>query len=424
MRIGLQTWGTEGDVQPFIALAAGLVRAGHEVTLVVTDNAGRNYHGPARRFGFRLVEVRHPKILPPGTVAEIWRQIIDLGNPLRQAELVMRHGFDPVMEDMYAAAQVLCSASDAVVGHFFAFPLRVAAETSGVPMATLNTVHNGVPSATVRPPGLPDLGQWSYPLGWMLVRKMLNGVFLPRVNALRSREGLAPDRDVMTETWASDRLNLIAVSPSICQPADEWDDRHELCGFLNTPARLSAEECPHGLDSFIEAGELPVYFTFGSMMLHHLDYIRDTAALWTAAVRKVGCRAILQLPWDDLSAFPAEDGIFAVKGSPHREVFPKCSLVVHHGGAGTTQASLLASRPSVVVAHMADQFFWGSELERLGVAGPTQRRKGLSSKRLANSIAKVLGSPDMSDRARAIGNAMSEENGVDVAVNLIEARLG
>ena len=61
MRIGLQTWGSEGDVQPFIALAAGLARAGHEVTLVVTDNAGRDYSGLAQSFGFRLVDVRNPE---------------------------------------------------------------------------------------------------------------------------------------------------------------------------------------------------------------------------------------------------------------------------------------------------------------------------------------------------------------------------
>jgi len=71
MRIGLQTWGSEGDVQPFIALAAGLVRAGHEVTLVVTDNAGRDYSGFAQSFGFKLVDVRNPEGLSPETVERI-----------------------------------------------------------------------------------------------------------------------------------------------------------------------------------------------------------------------------------------------------------------------------------------------------------------------------------------------------------------
>jgi hypothetical protein len=59
---------------------------------------------------------------------------------------------------------------------------------------------------------LPDLGRWSYPLGWRLVRMMVNRIFLPRINALRTTEGLRPDSDVMTQTWAAERLNLIGVS--------------------------------------------------------------------------------------------------------------------------------------------------------------------------------------------------------------------
>ena len=140
-------------------------------------------------------------------------------------------------------------------------------------------------------------------------------------------------------------------------------------------------------------------------------------------MRQVGCRAVFQLPWDDATAIETDSRAFKVTRAPYRHVFPRCSLVVHHGGAGTTPSSLLSGRPSVVVAHMSDQFFWGSALERLGVAGPTQTRKGLSSRRLARAITRVLECPDMANRASAIGTAMSKEDGVDVAVGLIEVRL-
>jgi UDP:flavonoid glycosyltransferase YjiC (YdhE family) len=72
---------------------------------------------------------------------------------------------------------------------------------------------------------------------------------------------------------------------------------------------------------------------------------------------------------------------------------------------------------------MADQFFWGAELERLGAAGRTQTRKGLTPEKLAKSIEQVVASPDMSKRAKAIGAIMAKENGVDAAVHLIETRL-
>ena len=421
MKIGLQAWGSEGDIRPFTALAAGLVDAGHEVTLAVTDNVGRDYSGVASQYGFKLIAVPNPEMHDAAEVEAVWREIISAGNPIKQAKMVMEYGFDPAMEAMYAAARELCATHGAVIGHFFVYPLRVAAEKAGVPMATLNVVHNCLPSAYRCPPGLPDLGKRFYPLGWALVRRMINRIFLPRVNALRSREGLPPDRDVMTQTWAAERMNLIAVSPRICDAPEDWDKRHQVCGFLNPPLGSRMEELPAGLDDFLSAGEPPVYVTFGSMMISSLEYIRESVNIWTAAIRQVGCRAIIQLPVDDLSIFNTDERVFKVKRSPYVSVFPRCAVIVHHGGAGTTQSSLLAGRPSIVVAHMADQFFWGDELKRLGVGGRTLTRKRLSAGRLAKEIEKVRGDSGMAEQAAMLGQQLATENGVKNAVRLIEA---
>lgn len=421
MRIGLQTWGSEGDIRPFTALAAGLVNAGHEVTLAVTDNIGRDYSAVANKCGFKLIAVRNPEMHDATEIEAVWREIISAGNPIKQARMVIEYGFDPAMEAMYGAARELCASNHAVIGHFFVYPLRVAAEKAAVPMATLNVVHNCMPSAYRRPPGLPDIGKWFYPLGWALVGSMINRILLPRVNALRTREGLPPDRDVMTQTWASERLNLIAVSPRICEAPKDWDKRHQVCGFLNPPSDTRSEELPAGLDDFLSAGESPVYITFGSMMPNSIDYIRETVDIWTAAIRKAGCRAIIQLPVDDLSSFDTDERIFKVKRSPYVRVFPRCAAIVHHGGAGTTQSSLLAGRPSIVVAHMADQFFWGDELKRLGAGGKTLTRKGLSAGKLAKAIERVLGDPGMAERAASLGQQLARENGVANAVRLIDA---
>jgi UDP:flavonoid glycosyltransferase YjiC (YdhE family) len=228
----------------------------------------------------------------------------------------------------------------------------------------------------------------------------------------------------MAQTWAAEKLNLIGVSPSICKKPPDWELRHHVCGFLNPPAGLAAEELPEGLDDFLRGGAPPLYITFGSMMPNSLDYIQETASIWIAAIRKADCRAVIQLPWDDLSVFPTDERIFKVKRAPYKTVFPRCSVIVHHGGAGTTQSSLLCGRPSIIVAHMADQSFWGAELERLGVAGTTLKRNGLSAGRLSEAIGQVLAHPEMATRASALGQEMAEENGVEVAVRLIETELG
>lgn len=423
MKIGLQTWGTKGDIQPFIALSAGLARAGHDVTLVVTDITGRDYKDLAARFGFQLVKVQDRTIPPPKDSKQIWGKILINENHFEQTEGILEYGFDPFTEAMFTAAQNLCAASDVVIGHFFMFPLRAAAKLAGVPVVTLNYAHTQVPSSWMRPPDIANPGRWFYPLGWKLVQARVNRIFLPRVNGLHARMGLPPDRDTMTQIWVSERLNLLTVSPAICRPPPDWGPNHSVCGFLNLPDEFALAKNPDGLDEFIAAGAPPIHITFGSMMFNDRDYLHRTVSLWKEAVQRVGCRAIFQLPCDDFSAFDTGKGVFMLKRAPYRTVFPKCAAIVHHGGAGTTQSSLLAGKPSVVVALLRDQFVWGRELERLGVSGPTLKRKKLSAKRLADAIGRVLGCPQMAARAAAIGKEMQKENGVETAVSLIEARI-
>ena len=144
------------------------------------------------------------------------------------------------------------------------------------------------------------------------------------------------------------------------------------------------------------------------MMLDNRGFIRETAAIWTEAIKKIGCRAIIQLPVDEPSIFNTRERVFKVKRSPYVTVFPKCAAIIHHGGAGTLQSALLAGRPSVVVAHMADQFFWGAELKRLGAGGKTLTRKGLSANNLANAIRNVLSDSGMADRAFTIGQQIAQ----------------
>ena len=64
MRIGLQTWGSRGDIRPLAALAWGLKRAGHEVTLVVTSVDPGDYDALASELSIDLRCVASPVISP------------------------------------------------------------------------------------------------------------------------------------------------------------------------------------------------------------------------------------------------------------------------------------------------------------------------------------------------------------------------
>jgi UDP:flavonoid glycosyltransferase YjiC (YdhE family) len=422
MRIGLQAWGSEGDISPFLALAGGLVRDGHHVTLVVTDNAGRDYSHYAREGGFTLVTVPLPAPALNENMDALWREIIEVGNPLRQAELVLRHGYDPVADAMLAAAIDLVDRSDAVVGHFFAYPLQIAAERVGTPAATLAIVHNCVPTNTRQAPGLPDLGPWSHRWGWLLARGIVNRIFLPRYNRQRERLRMAPIRDTMTQAWASSRLNLIAVSPSICERPHDWAAKHVVTGFINEVSSRSIRPLSESLQTFLDAGEPPLFIGFGSMMpADATDYARQTVDIVMNTVCALDTRAVLQLPDQLLGLAGCRDSVHAVSWADYRLLFPRCSIIVHHGGAGTVQSALRAGRPSIVIAHVSDQFFWGEELERLRVAGPTQRRKGLSAAALRDAVRATMLNRSLAPNADRLGQSMSKENGVEAAVRAVNA---
>jgi UDP:flavonoid glycosyltransferase YjiC (YdhE family) len=107
---------------------------------------------------------------------------------------------------------------------------------------------------------------------------------------------------------------------------------------------------------------------------------------------------------------------------PHQYIFPYCSAVVHHGGAGTTHSALLHGCPSVVIEHFGDQTFYANELHRLGVAAHVLHRKNVTAQKLGHAIRTLLDNPAMKKRAEELGAMMQKENGVAKAVELIEQR--
>ncbi len=105
---------------------------------------------------------------------------------------------------------------------------------------------------------------------------------------------------------------------------------------------------------------------FGSMIASDPNP-REITQLLIKAVRLAGCRAIIQSNWDELDELPEFPEIKRVINAPHHPIFPHCAVVIHHGGAGTSQAATIAGCPSIVVEHSSDQPLWGSVLQRIGI---------------------------------------------------------
>src|SRR4030095_4053183 len=264
MKVGLQSWGSEGGVRPFVALGHGLAKRGHEVELVYTDFEDRQFDSLAATLGFRARSVATP-VVGADEMTRIGLLVMKARDSLTQGQIIVKHLFDPVSEPMYAASTDLCQRCDLIVGHFFLYQLQAAAALAGRPCATVMFAHNLVPSRTMTPTGLPHLGQWANALEWKLARFALNHAMLSDINRFRTRLALPALADVMTQAWVSHRMNLIAVSPTMCQPPSDWPPHHRVSGFLSMTSNLK-EAVPDDVHSFLDDGTPPVFMGFGSLM--------------------------------------------------------------------------------------------------------------------------------------------------------------
>ncbi|HEY5793545.1 MAG TPA: glycosyltransferase, partial [Bosea sp. (in: a-proteobacteria)] len=173
------------------------------------------------------------------------------------------------------------------------------------------------------------------------------------------------------------------------------------------------------LAAFLDAGDPPVYVGFGSMP--GLDPERMTACV-IEALAKVGKRGLIATGGGALAA-PAMPGkVHVIDAAPHDRLLLRVSATLHHGGAGTTGASLRAGKPTVICPFFGDQPFWGRRVAALGAGPPPLDRRKLTPDSLAAAIA-ATDRPEMRRRAAAIGAAIQAEDGVAAAVRFIEERV-
>jgi UDP:flavonoid glycosyltransferase YjiC (YdhE family) len=417
MRIGIQTWGTEGDVRPFIALASGLSTAGHDVTLAITEITNKQFAPFGERLNFAIRHVGHIDC-DETRFKQLSAKVFNEWNPIKKGDIIVSNFLDPVIEDMLVAAKALCKENDLVISHFFVYPMKIAAQQHQRPLVVVFTTPL-IPSRYLPPMGIPEFAKWMNPLWWNLFDFLLNKSWKPTIDQLFFREGVPSGKSVFRDIWHSQLLNLVSVSPALFPPPADWEQRYHLCGFLNIPEKGEPWQMPQDLKQFLNAGAPPVYITFGSMIASDPNP-QEITHLLIKAIRLAGCRAIIQSNWDELTELPRFPNIYRIVSAPHHHIFPQCALVIHHGGAGTTQAATIAGCPSIVVEHSSDQPLWGSILQRIGIAPNLLHRRSVTARKLARSIRTVLDAPAMAKKAKAIGAIMQQEDGLARAIELIE----
>jgi sterol 3beta-glucosyltransferase len=420
MRIGIQTWGSEGDIRPFLALGHALSSRGHDVEMLYTEIGERRYDAVAQSLGFTARAVASPVVPDREALYEIGLEAIYARNELQQGLLIGKRLLEPVIPQMYEAGLELARRSDLLIHHFILHAARAAADTAGTPQITIAFAHMLSASRHIHPTGLPRWGEWMNAIGWTIARFALNKTLLKDVNRFRRQVGLAPFRDLMDEGWPSRRLHLIASSPAFLDRPADWPHWIQMCGFLSLPLHEREAMSPE-VAAFLSRGPAPVFMGFGSLMpLGGSTHLEDTLAVFQEAAALSGRRAIIQADVD----LPSTDDLLFVKRTSHAQVFPRCAAVVHHAGAGTTHTTLKAGVPSIPVPHVSDQFGWSEELHRLGVAPAPLKRTKLTAKALASRIRETAGNARMKRHAVAMQGRMAPDHGPETAATLIELAMG
>jgi UDP:flavonoid glycosyltransferase YjiC (YdhE family) len=96
-------------------------------------------------------------------------------------------------------------------------------------------------------------------------------------------------------------------------------------------------------------------------------------------------------------------------------------MVIHHGGAGTTASVLHAGVPNIVIPQIGDQWFFASEIKRIGVGLEVKRRTWPED--LPKAVSAVEKAKSMRLRATKVAELLSREDGPSSAVRILESLL-
>ncbi|MFE7041586.1 glycosyltransferase [Streptomyces atratus] len=420
MKVLIYSHGTRGDLQPYLAVAHALNRAGHTATLV-----GPSIFEPfAESYGVRFAPVTDEgvKLLQRPDVRKLLLTTDPESEEYRKAREAIFREFMPktypvLLRQFWDAAR---GGADLLVhSHHSRQVMHQMAEKLGIP-SVLATLH----------PNLVASRRYPAQLGSLEAR--------PDNLEQHARVNSAPLNPLLVEmisTWRTETLGLPlrddyldfrhrpdgrptpvlhGFSPHVLEPAPEWPDWVHTTGFWSLPAnqRPSAE-----LLRFLEAGEPPVFFGFGS--LAHGDP-EKTGQLVLDVVRRTGVRAVVVTGWGGISITDPPANVLVESDVPYDWLFPRVRAAVHAGGPGTLNAALEAGIPQMACPFHKEQLMWGNHLRDLGVAPEPIPYNDLTVDGLVEAVRHTITDPEIAGNTRRLAEKLKGENGAENAVKALE----
>lgn len=404
-RFAALTWGSRGDVQPFVTLGTELVRRGHQVVLAARER----FRSLIEEHGIELYAMEEDgtedlmESLANSKAGPTMLKILT-----SYSRSLVRAQFLSFWEASQGADVILTKAVSTA-------PALHIAERRGLPLFLIHFDPGFIPTKYYCLAGdrIQDRGKlFNQIMGRFMLLPM--GISISDLVNIWRKEQQMPIDWLARRHWPS-RLfrfpTFIVWSPHLLKRPSDWPEWFVQTGWW----RLSREAViSHRLHDFLTAGSPPIYIGFGSWGVHDKTMVTNVLL---EALRVTGNRAILlRNTVDGRTTFP--ENIFVASDLPHDWLLPRLKAAVHHGGAGTTGEVTAAGIPSVVIPAFPAQAVWGHMAIEKGI-GTLLERDDLRVERLVAALHEVE-RPEVQERARDLGSLIQNDGAEKQAADEIE----
>lgn len=415
-KIVLTTFGSYGDLHPYIAIGLELKARGHRVVIATTPV----YREKIEATSLSFHPVR-PDLPSPEQNTEFVRKAMDVK---RGGEFIIRDLMANHIRESYEDLREATRGADLLVTHVITYAGPILAQKTGIPWisttlapATLFSVYD--PFVPPQAPGLAKLLRLStvFSSAFVSLIKRMSQSWVEPIYRLRAGLGLARGLHPVFDGQYSPGLNLALFSKFLGEPQPDWPANTKVTGFPLYDKKDETNISPE-LEEFLDEGSPPIVFTLGSSAVYVAeDFYRVSAE----AARQLKRRAVLLI--GDERNRPKEtlpEEIVAFDYAPYREILPRAAVIVHQGGVGTTGQALRSGRPTLVVPFNHDQPDNAYRVERLKVSR-TLRRSKYTQSNAARELKILLTDKSYALKAEEVGREIRSENGASNAADEIEA---
>ena len=391
MKIACVILGTRGDVQPIVALANGLLKKGHELTICAPPENEELVSRVKCKFipfgpNVKKASQENPKKQKGGVVVKI--------SPKEGKKLI---------NDQITLLPNLLAGSDLILGVGIVFGVHTAADILKVPYRFV--IYYPIVLGTT--PDDPLKNRFMFGLGRSLINMFIKGL----INKQRIKFLLPPIKDVWAH-WLGEEV-IVACDPELNKAHNGVSFPFIQTGFLLFE---SQQQLPDHVANFCNAGKPPVYIGFGSNPIADKEKFLH---IFDKVSKNTNQRLIISKGWADLPEINSAD-ILYVDDMPFDLLFPRLAGAVYHGGTGTMASIARAGIPQAAFPFMADQFSNRDNIVKLQLGPRTSNFVKMTAESITTAIIECLTKDVFKKNAVELSEKLKKSNGVELTINQIE----